>query len=82
MIIQEALKSFSKLSLEDAATHILMRKESEFTCIKMGIDTHNNTGLVIFDADEQEKFFKNGETWVSLRMEDILAEDWEIVKDE
>lgn len=86
MTIQEALKAMMKMPLEDAGASIITRPDGCSSHVKLGFDPLNSGGgtgdcMVVYDAAEPARFMKDHCAWVSLRLDELLAEDWEIVKD-
>lgn len=86
MTIQEAIKALMQMPLIDAGASVITRPDNCSSIIKLGFDPLNSGGgtgdcVVIYDAAEPARFMKDHCTWVSLRLDEILADDWEIKKD-
>ena len=86
MILQEAIKAMMKMPLQEAGACVITRPDGCSSNIKLGFDPLNSGGgtgdcMVVYDAAEPARFMKDHCAWVYLRLDEILAEDWEIVKD-
>ncbi len=86
MTIQEAIKKMMLMPLKDAGASVITRPDGCSSQIKIGFDPLNSgsgTGdcMVVYDAEEPVRFMKDHCAWVSLRIDEILAEDWEIIED-
>lgn len=86
MTIQEAIKTMMQMSIVEAGASVITRPpDSHSSKIKLGFDPLNgyNTGncMVVYDADEPARFMKDHCAWVSLRLDEILADDWIITDD-
>lgn len=86
MTLQEAIKAMMQMPLVEAGASVITRPDNCSSNIKLGFDPLNSGGgtsdcMVIYDAAEPARFMKDHCAWVSLRLDEILAEDWVIVKD-
>ena len=86
MTIQEAIKTMMKMPFVEAGASVITRPDQCSSHIKLGFDPLNSGGgtgdcMVIYDAAEPARFMKDHCPWVNLRLDEILADDWHIIKD-
>lgn len=86
MNLQEAIRFMMKMPLDEAGSSCITRPDNCSSNLKLGFDPLNSGGgtgdcMVIYDAADPARFMKDHCAWVSLRLDEILADDWVIVKD-
>lgn len=86
MLLQHAIRAMMAMPFEEAGASIITRPDGCSSHIKLGFDPLNSGGgtgdcMVIYDAADPARFMKDHCAWVSLRLDEILADDWEIRPD-
>lgn len=79
MTLTEAINQFIKLPMEEAAKKHIYR---EWGCCPWIKPTIKESDVVIYDLENDERFFKHDLQGVYLRLDEIIADDWFIRNDD
>lgn len=80
MILQDAIREFMKLSINEASKKMITIPGEESSNLRVGIDFMDiDPHPVLFDLEADAQRIKDGYYWCTLRIDEVLSEDWQIV---